>query len=133
MIDEIVIASSNRAKIVEISQILSHLPIGILAAAELGSPSPVEETGASYLENARIKARAVVEATGRPALAEDSGLEVDALGGGPGIRSARLAGPDATDEENNAQLISLMAGAPEGERRACYRCVAVALFPDGTE
>jgi XTP/dITP diphosphohydrolase len=93
----------------------------------------VEETGTSYADNARLKARAVAEALGLPALADDSGIEVDALGGGPGPRSARYAGEDATDEENLRHLMRAVAGVPGAGRTARYRCVAMLAFPDGTE
>ncbi|MGH2812528.1 MAG: RdgB/HAM1 family non-canonical purine NTP pyrophosphatase, partial [Actinomycetota bacterium] len=93
----------------------------------------VEESGESYLENALIKARAISEATAKPALADDSGIEVDALGGRPGIHSARFAGPEATDAQNNAKLLSMLEGVPPEGRTARYRCVAVLVFPDGRE
>lgn len=92
-----------------------------------------EENGTTYLENARAKAAAAVRLSGAPVLAEDSGLEVDALGGLPGPRSARFAGPGATDEENNAKLLRLLEGVSEDERTARYRAVAVLLLPSGRE
>jgi XTP/dITP diphosphohydrolase len=93
----------------------------------------VEETGATYLENALLKARAVASALGLPALGDDSGMEVDALGGGPGPRSARYAGESATDEQNLRQLIRALAGVPGSGRTARYRCVAALALPDGAE
>lgn len=130
---EVVVASSNPEKIAEITQILSRLSVRLLTREETGGWGEVEETGATYLENALIKAREVMRATGRAALADDSGIEVDHLGGAPGVLSARFAGPHASDEENNAHLASLMAEVPAEERTARYRCVAVISFPDGRE
>src|SRR6478672_9699715 len=91
----------------------------------------VEETGDTYLENAMLKARAISEAIGVPAIADDSGIEVDALGGEPGPRSARFAGETATDEENLRLLIQLVQRVPPPARTARYRCVAVCTWPDG--
>jgi len=130
---ELVIASKNRPKIDEIKEILSGLPVRLITFEELDKWPEVDEAGSSYLENALAKARAFVEVTGKAALADDSGIEVDALDGAPGIRSARLAGLGATDEENNRKLISLLSGVPPEKRAARYRCVAVVSFPDGRE
>lgn len=130
---EVVIASSNPGKITEIRQIMRDLPVNLLTGEEVGGLPAVEETGATYLENARLKAEAVHRATGKAALADDSGLEVDALDGAPGVRSARLAGPSATDEQNNVRLISLLFGVPLERRTARYQCVAVLLRPDESE
>lgn len=138
---QIVLATSNPGKIAEIRKILRDLPVTLLSRDELpedqrGPAWPeIEETGSSYLENALLKARAIASHTGKPALADDSGIEVDALDGAPGVRSARLAGPDATDDRNNIRLISLMFGVPLERRTARYRCVAVLAFPlgDGRE
>lgn len=127
---DVVVATRNPGKIKEIEQIMSGLPIRLIVDADLPE---VEETGSTYLENALIKARAVLAATGKATLADDSGLEVDALDGVPGVRSARLAGPNATDEQNNVRLISLMFGVPAERRTARYRCIAVVAFPDGEE
>lgn len=90
-----------------------------------------EETGTGYLDNARRKAAAALRLCGLPVLAEDAGLEVDALGGRPGPHSARFAGPGATDEQNNAKLVRLLTGVPAPERTARYRAVAVLLLPSG--
>lgn len=85
----------------------------------------------TFEANALAKARVVAIATGLPAIADDSGLEVDALGGAPGVRSARYAGEGATDKENNAKLVEELAGTPEAERTCRYRCVAALVMPDG--
>jgi XTP/dITP diphosphohydrolase len=105
----------------------------ILAAGHEDSWPEVEETGETYLENALLKARAVAAAQGIPAVADDSGIEVDALDGGPGPRSARFAGPTATDEENLRLLVDRLREVPEERRAARYRCVAACAWPDGRE
>jgi XTP/dITP diphosphohydrolase len=92
----------------------------------------VEETGATYLENALLKAHAVAEALGVPAIADDSGIEADALGGKPGPRSARFAGEAASDDENLRALLGALKGVPAGGRSARYRCVAAIAHPDGS-
>ncbi len=91
----------------------------------------VPETGETLLDNARLKAEALVAATGRPAVADDTGLEVDALGGAPGVYSARFAGEGATYADNVAKLLAALKG--QGRRRARFRTVALARWPDGTE
>jgi XTP/dITP diphosphohydrolase len=130
---EIVIASGNPGKVEEIRTIIGRLPVTLLTKEDAGDWGEIEETGSTYLENALIKARAVCKATGKAALADDSGIEVDFLDGGPGVRSARLAGPHATEEENNVRLASLLFGLPPERRAARYRCVAVVVFPGGRE
>ncbi|MGH2733107.1 MAG: RdgB/HAM1 family non-canonical purine NTP pyrophosphatase [Actinomycetota bacterium] len=132
-IAEVVLASTNPGKIAEVSKILGEMSIRLLTREAFEDWPEIEETGASYLENALIKAHALLAFTGRPALADDSGIEVDVLGGRPGVRSARFAGPGATDEENNRRLISLLKAIPPELRSARYRCVAAMVFPDGTE
>ena len=130
----IALASRNEHKLLEIGRICTGWPITWLTIHDHHGAWPdVEETGATYLENALIKARAVAAALGEPAMADDSGIEVDALGGKPGLRSARFAGEDATDEENLRALVQAMAGVPSGGRGARYRCVAAIAWPDGQE
>ena len=132
--DTIAVASRNEDKLREIERICADWPVRWLTVRDHDAPWPdVEETGASYLDNARLKARAVAGALGVPAVADDSGIEVDALGGGPGPRSARYAGADATDEENLRHLVRAVAGVPGAGRTARYRCVAVLAFPEGAE
>jgi XTP/dITP diphosphohydrolase len=98
------------------------------------APLPeVEETGRGYLENALLKAEAAAAATGETALADDSGIEVDALGGGPGPRSARYAGPSATDRQNLRALLGALSGVPGPGRTARYRAVAAVALPGGEE
>ncbi|MDE2305633.1 MAG: non-canonical purine NTP pyrophosphatase, partial [Gammaproteobacteria bacterium] len=123
----LVVATGNPGKLREFRALLDGLPFRLLSQAELGVEPP-EETGATFLENALLKARHAQRCTGGLAvLADDSGLEVDALGGAPGVHSARYAGAAASDAENNAKLIAALAGVAEGRRTANYRCVLVHL------
>jgi XTP/dITP diphosphohydrolase len=128
----IAIASHNAHKLREIARICADWPVAWLTVENHEGPWPdVEETGSTYLENARLKAEAGAAALGLPALADDSGIEVDALGGRPGPRSARFAGEDATDERNLQDLIRALKGVPKSGRTARYRCLAVLASPDG--
>jgi XTP/dITP diphosphohydrolase len=130
----IAIASRNAHKLREIGRICADWPVEWLTVENHEGPWPdVEETGSTYLENALLKARAGAAALGEPALADDSGIEVNALGGRPGPRSARFAGEDATDRQNLDELIRAMKGVPGSGRIARYRCLAVLAFPDGRE
>jgi XTP/dITP diphosphohydrolase len=126
----VVIASHNAHKLQEIRRIANGWPVAWIEDAEWPE---VEETGDTYLENARLKAHAVAAVTGAHALADDSGIEVDALGGAPGPRSARYAGESATDEENLRALLRAVAGVPGGGRTARYHAVAVLASPGGDE
>lgn len=123
----LVIASRNPGKIREILSICESWPVEWITDADWPE---VEESGPTYLENALLKARAVAEATGLPALADDSGLEVDALGGGPGPRSARYAGEGASDDDNLRALLEALEGRLR-PRTARYRAVAAVAWPDG--
>ena len=127
-------ASRNVHKLREIQRICADWPTRWLTVETDARDWPeVEETGETYLENALLKARAIAEALGTPALADDSGIEVDALGGAPGPRSARYAGAGATDDRNLAALIRALAGVPGPGRTARYRCVAAVAWPGGPE
>jgi XTP/dITP diphosphohydrolase len=136
---ELAIATRNVGKINEILAICSDWPVRWLLARDLAGPDgtsdwpEVEESGATYQENALSKARAVAGHVGLPTVADDSGIEVDALNMAPGPRSARFAGPSATDEENLRLLVDLMQAVPEGDRTARYRCVAVCVWPGDEE
>lgn len=131
--DSVVIATTNAGKIAEVRQILAELPLVLLTAQDVGGWPEIEETGSSYRDNALLKGRAVASLTGIAALADDSGIEVDALGGAPGVYSARFAGPGADDAANNALLVARLEGVPEVSRGARYRCVAVLVNPGGRE
>jgi XTP/dITP diphosphohydrolase len=129
----LIVATGNPGKLREFRALLSDLPFELHGLGELGI-APPEETGASFLENALLKARHAAAAAaplrgspaaGVAAIADDSGLEVDALGGAPGIFSARYAGAGADDAANNAKLLSALAGTPPTLRRARYRCALV--------
>lgn len=126
MIHEFVLATANPGKAREISALLQGLDVRVRTLADFGAPAP-DETGASYVENALLKARAACRASGLPALAEDSGLEVDALGGAPGLYSARYAGAGASDAQNLARLLDALAGVEPDRRAARFRCAAVFL------
>jgi XTP/dITP diphosphohydrolase len=127
---ELAIASRNPGKIREIRAICEGWPVRWVTAEDDPREWPVvDETGNSYVENAALKARAVAAAVGVPALADDSGIEVDALDGEPGIHSARFAGEGASDEENLAKLLEAVRHVPEHRRTARYRCVAMVAWP----
>ena len=130
---QIAIATHNEHKLRELGRICADWPVAWLTVNDHDAAAfpDVEETGATYLDNAVLKARAVAAAAGVPALADDSGIEVDALGGRPGPRSARFAGERATDEANLRLLTSSLKGIPSAGRTARYRCVAVLATPGG--
>ena len=121
---KIVLASGNIGKLRELSQILSPLGLELIAQSDL-NVAEAEETGLSFVENAIIKARNAALFTGLPAIADDSGIEVDALHGAPGIYSSRYAGPDASDTDNIEALLEAMKDIPETERTARFQCVVV--------
>lgn len=126
----VVVASGNTGKLAEIRAVLAGAGIECIPQAALGI-APAAETGASFEENALIKARQAARAAGLPAIADDSGLEVEALGGRPGVRSARYAGDDASDGDNVDRLLAELQGVRGAERRARFRCVAVLLDAAG--
>ena len=119
---KVVLATANPGKQREFAAMLAARGFEIVMQSELGI-APIEETGKTFEENALLKARHASEKANMPALADDSGLEVDALGGRPGLHSARFAGPNATDAENNAALVAALANVPPEKRTARYRCV----------
>ena len=129
----LVLATGNRAKGRELAALLIGLPYRVEDLSAYPQIVLPPEGEVSYQENALGKARAVTRAIGTLALADDSGIEVDALGGAPGVRSARFSGEQATDEDNNAKLIDSLDGVPYERRSARYRCVAVLVTPDGEE
>ena len=135
MASRVIVATANRGKLTEIRAALGFTGWEFVTAADLGAePLDVEETGATFEENARLKALAYHEAFGLPALADDSGLEVDVLGGAPGVYSSRYAGGCCSgDAENNARLMMELEEVPAGQRSARFRCVIVFLDADGKE
>lgn len=126
-----VFASRNRHKVEQVRVLLPD--VDLLVLDDIAPDLALDEPFDTFEANALAKARAVVEATGLAAIADDSGIEVDALGGRPGVRSARYAGESATDADNNAKLVERLSDVPEGDRTCRYRCVAVYVGPDGTE
>ncbi len=128
----VVVATGNAHKLGEIRAILAGLEVELVGMHDLGVPEPVED-GETFEANALLKARHCAQATDLPALADDSGLEVDALGGAPGVYSARYAGPQAADGANNAKLVAALAELPEPQRRARFVCAAAIVLPDGRE
>ena len=120
---KLLIATNNAGKVAEFRKLLDGCGWEIVTPVELNIELEVEEAGQTYLENATMKAVAFAKASGLTALADDSGLEVDALDGRPGILSARYAGPDLTDAERAGELLKELAGVPDEERTARFRCV----------
>lgn len=127
--ESFVLATANPDKAREIRDILGP---SVTLLARPDDVADVDETGATLLDNARLKARALADATGRPAVADDTGLEVEDLGGAPGVYSARYAGEDATYADNVAKLLKALGGV-SGDRRAQFTTVAVAAWPHGRE
>ncbi|MBU2954664.1 RdgB/HAM1 family non-canonical purine NTP pyrophosphatase [Marinobacter sp. F3R08] len=126
MTSRLVIASNNTGKIAELTDLLAPLGMTPVAQGELGV-TEAEEPAVTFVENAILKARHAARETGLPALADDSGLAVDALGGRPGVRSARFAGEDATDADNVQALLEAMTDIPDEQRGAQFHCVLVYL------
>ncbi|MBI5710896.1 MAG: RdgB/HAM1 family non-canonical purine NTP pyrophosphatase [Candidatus Eisenbacteria bacterium] len=130
---KIVLATFNQDKLREMRELLQLPGLVLTALCDVpGATAPVEG-GESLAENARLKARAALDLSGMPAIADDTGLEVDALGGRPGIHAARYAGPGATYADNLAKLLAELANVTVERRGARFRTVCVALFPDGGE
>jgi XTP/dITP diphosphohydrolase len=123
-VTRVVLASANPGKLRELGALLAPLSLELVPQGEFGI-HPAHESGTTFTENALLKARHAARHARLPALADDSGLEVDALGGRPGVWSARFAGPEATEEQNLRQLLAELDGVPEGFRQARYQCVIV--------
>lgn len=124
MSQTIVLATNNRSKVTEFQRLLADTPYQIKAQAEFDI-ADAEETGLSFVENAIIKARHASQISKLPAIADDSGLEVEFLNGAPGIYSARFAGPGASDADNNRKLLDQLQGLPPAQRRARFQCLLV--------
>ncbi len=132
----LVVATGNPGKVRELSSLLDLEGVELVGLTSFPDMPAVDETGETYLDNARLKARAAAAHTGLPALADDSGLEVDALAGLPGVRSARFAednGVGKGDADNTALLLSRLTETPDAERSARFRCTIVVATPDGRE
>jgi XTP/dITP diphosphohydrolase len=130
-LDKVVLATSNRGKLADFQHLLVGTGIALVLPGDCGVQMDVEETGRTFEENALLKARALARATDLPTLADDSGLAVAALGGAPGVYSARYAGPKCDDRANNRKLIAELAG--QIDRRAAFVCALALVLRDGTE
>ena len=128
---KLVLATQNKKKVEEMSLVLTELGVEVISQGELGVKVDVEETGTTFTENARLKAQAVMEATGLPAIADDSGICVDALNGAPGIFSARYGGEGLNDKDRYMLLLDVMKG--QTNRAAHFHASIVCVFPDGQE
>ncbi len=126
-------ATKNKGKLREIQSILKGLPVRLYGLTHFEHMPDVEEDGKSFFENSLKKARFYSKLFGKIAIADDSGLEVDALGGGPGIYSARYAGERATDQENRKKLLKALEGIPVSKRGARFKCVIAMVTPEGRE
>lgn len=133
MMDKIVFATANEGKVKEIKEILKDFPIEVVSMKEMGITADIEEDGTTFEENSLIKARALSKLTGLPALADDSGLEVDYLNGEPGIYSARYLGRDTDYDYKNNYIINKLSEAQDKERSARFVCVISLVLPDGRE
>ncbi len=130
---KLVLATANPDKAREITELLTAAGLALELVPRPADVPDVDETGVTLEDNARLKAVALCEATGLPALADDTGLEVDALGGAPGVRTARYAGESATYADNVTKLLDALRGVPTAERTARFTTVALAHWPDGRE
>lgn len=128
---KLLLATNNPGKVAELRALLESCGWELVTPADIGLQLEVDEVGQTYEENASMKAATFAKASGLVALADDSGLEVDALGGRPGVLSARYAGPDRTDEERVAALLKELAGVPDERRTARFRAVIAIAEPDG--
>lgn len=131
MVNKILLATSNPGKVEEYRVLLAHLSMTLVTPADQGLDDQPEETGVTFEENSLIKARYYAQASGLLSLADDSGLEVDALGGEPGVHSARFAGEGATDADRVVLLLSRLKGVPPEQRTAQFRCVVALAWPGG--
>ena len=130
---EILLATANKGKVSELEELLAGKGVRVLSLADYPEFPEIEETGTTFIENALIKARKAVEITGLISLADDSGLEVDALSSEPGVYSARYAGEPKSDERNIDKLLEKLSGVPESQRSARFRCCLAVAVPGGQE
>ncbi len=128
----LIIASSNQGKVKEIRDLLSGIGFNVMSMTEAGVDISIVEDQPDFAGNSFKKASQISRLTGEIVLADDSGLEVEALGGKPGVLSARFAGENATDEQNNKKLLALLEQVPENRRTARFKCVVTLYYPDGT-
>jgi len=130
--NELLVATSNLGKFKEIKELLRDTVANLYSLEDFPEIPPVEEDGTTFTENAVKKAQNAAKATGKPVIADDSGLEVVALGGRPGVYSARFAGEGSSDSENNDKLLKELARLPDGEWTAAFHCVVALCYPDGS-
>ena len=130
--NELLIATSNKGKLAEIKELLKDVVLTFYSIGDFPDFPQVLEDGATFEENAMIKGLSAARATGKPVIADDSGLEVECLGGKPGVLSARYAGENATDAANNEKLLREIAHIPQELRKATFRCVIALCFPNGS-
>lgn len=130
MTDRLLVATHNMGKLAELRELLRGVPYELVSLSDVGIELDVEETGSTLEENAELKATTYARLAGMRTLADDSGLEVDALGGAPGVHSARYAGPDATDADRIAKMLANLASHPQ-PWTARFRCVIAIVAPDG--
>jgi len=128
---KLLIATRNAGKLAEYRRLLAGLPFELVYLPEVNITDEIDETGETLRENAVLKAQAYARQSGLLTLADDSGLEVTALDGAPGVRSARFSGPGATDARNIEFLLQRLADVPPGQRQACFRCVIAIVDPEG--
>ena len=128
---QIIMATRNLGKIKELNCLLADLDVEVLSLTDYPTIGPIEETGKTMGENAALKAKTAAKAAGLAAIADDSGLEVDALKGAPGVYSARYAGAEGNDAANNAKLLEVLSGIPKVKRAARFRCVIAIAKPSG--
>lgn len=133
LIIELIIATTNPGKFIEIREALKDLPVKLLSLRDLPGAPTVVEDAETFEGNARKKAREIARWSGKTTLADDSGLVVEALGGRPGVHSARYAGDGATDEDNRQKLLRKMRDVPEGKRGAAFVCALIVVTPEGQE
>ena len=129
---KVIFATTNKNKVREVNMMMKDFDVELQTMGEAGINIDIVEDGKTFEENAIIKAKTIMEATGEIALADDSGLEVDYLDGAPGIYSARFAGEDTSYDIKNRILLDRLEGVPDEERRARFVCAVAAVFPDGT-
>jgi XTP/dITP diphosphohydrolase len=129
MRNKFIVASKNKGKLLEIKYILKNLPFDILSMEDVGIYDDIEETGTTFAQNSMLKAKAVFEKTGDIVMADDSGLEVDFLGGAPGVFSARFAGYNASDADRINKLLTLLIDVPEEKRNARFVCCISVILP----
>lgn len=129
----IIVATKNKGKLKEFEQLLGQFPCYVVSMSDAGIQDDIEENGSTFEENALIKAKSVWMVTGGTVLADDSGLEVDYLGGAPGVYSARYAGEGASDEDRNNKLLGALSTVDADKRTARFVCAIAAVFPDGSD